>query len=388
MLRPRILVAGAVAAAGLATALWLPTQQDDASAAIGGITWADEFNAPNGTPVDGSKWNFDLGGSGFGNNERQYYTNSTRNVVHDGQGNLVITARKENPNNYQCHYGRCEYTSARLLTAGKFTQKYGRFEARMKMPRGQGIWPAFWLLGDDLGSVGWPNSGEIDIMEHIGKEPNTVYGTLHGPGYSGSGGITKGKPMPAPLADGFHTYAVDWSPNLIVWYVDGTEYHRLTPANLNGNRWVFDHPFFMIMNLAVGGNWPGFPDATSTYPQSLTVDYVRVSAYTTSPTTPPTTTRPPTAPPTTTRPPATRPPTVAPTTTPPTVAPTTTPPTVAPTTTPPTTAPPAGNVWAPYTGYTIGQVVTHNGVRYSVRQSHTSLPGWEPANVLALFLPI
>jgi beta-glucanase (GH16 family) len=376
-----MLVAGGVALAALATALWLPSQDDKADAAIGGITWQDEFNAGAGTPVDSSKWNFDIGGSGWGNNERQYYTNSTRNVAHDGQGNLVITARKENPSNLQCHYGTCEYTSARLLTNGKFTQKYGRFETRMKMPRGQGIWPAFWLLGDDLGSAGWPNSGEIDIMEHIGKEPNTVYGTLHGPGYSGAGGISKGKPMPAPLANDFHTYAVDWSPNLIVWYVDNIEYHRLTPANLNGSRWVFDHPFFMIMNLAVGGNWPGFPDATSTYPQSLTVDYVRVSAYTTNPVTPPpATTRPPTTPPTTTRPPTT-----PPTTTRPPATPTTPPSTSRP---PTTTAPPAGNAWAPYTAYTVGQVVTHNGVRYQVRQSHTSLPGWEPPNVLALFLPL
>jgi beta-glucanase (GH16 family) len=370
VLRPRMLVAGALVAAGVATALWLPSKNDEASAAIGGITWQDEFNASAGTAVDASKWNFDIGGSGWGNNERQYYTNSTSNAVHDGQGNLVITARKENPANYNCHYGRCEFTSARLLTNGKFTQRYGRFEARLKQPRGQGIWPAFWMLGDNMGSVGWPQSGEIDIMEHIGKEPNTVYGTLHGPGYSGAGGISKGRVLGAPLADGFHTYAVDWSPNLIVWYVDNVEYHRLTPANLNGSQWVFDHPFFMILNLAVGGNWPGMPDATSTYPQTLTVDYVRVSAYTTNPTVAPTTTRPTTAPPTT------RPPTVPPTTTrPPTTAPT-------------TTAPPQSGAWVAYTPYTVGQIVTYGGARYQVRQSHMSLPGWEPPNVLALFLPL
>jgi beta-glucanase (GH16 family) len=373
-----MLVAGAVVAAGVATALWIPTRHDDASAAIGGITWQDEFNAAAGTAVDGSKWNFDLGGSGFGNNERQYYTNSTRNAVQDGQGNLVITARKENPGNFQCHYGRCEYTSARLLTSGKFTQKYGRFEARIKQPRGQGIWPAFWMLGDNIGQpgVGWPNSGEIDIMEHIGREPNTVYGTIHGPGYSGAGGITKGRTLGSPLADAFHTYAIDWSPNLIVWYMDNVEYHRVTPSSINGSAWVFDHPFFIIVNLAVGGNWPGFPDGTSTYPQTMSVDYVRVSAYTTAP---PTATKPPTTPPTTTKP--TTPPT---TTKPPTTTPTTKPPTTPPT----TTTPPQSGAWAPYTAYSVGQVVTHGGVRYQVRQSHTSLPGWEPSNVPALFLPL
>jgi beta-glucanase (GH16 family) len=272
-------LAGAAAVLGAAALLAVPTSQRPADAAIGGITWQDEFNAPAGTPVSSAKWNFDIGGGGWGNNERQYYTNSTSNAVHDGQGNLVITARKENPANYQCHYGRCEYTSARLLTNGKFTQKYGRFETRLKVPRGQGIWPAFWMLGDDLGSVGWPASGEIDIMEHIGKEPNTVYGTVHGPGYSGGEGITKGRTLGVPLANDFHTYRVDWEPNLIVWYVDGVEYHRITPGGLGGDKWVFDHPFFMIMNVAVGGNWPGMPDGTSTYPQSMTVDYVRVSSY-------------------------------------------------------------------------------------------------------------
>jgi beta-glucanase (GH16 family) len=382
VLRPRMLIAMAVAGAGLATALYLPSKHDTASAATGGITWQDEFNAPAGTAVDSSKWNFDIGGGGFGNNEREYYTNSTRNAVQDGQGNLVITARKENPNNYQCWYGACQYTSARMLTSGKFTQKYGHFEARLKTPKGQGIWPAFWLLGDNLGSVGWPNSGEIDIMENIGKEPNTVYGTIHGPGYSGSGGISKGTTNGAPLGDGFHTYAIDWSPNLIVWTFDNVEYHRVTPASLNGNNWVFDHPFFIIMNVAVGGFWPGDPDATSTYPQSMTVDYVRVSAYTTTPPT----TKPPTTPPATTKPPTTPPATTKPPTTPPV---TTKPPTTPPVTSkPPTSAPPQAGAWAPYTAYTVGQIVTYNGVRYQVRQSHTSIPGWEPPNVLALFLPL
>jgi len=279
LFRPRTVVAAAVAAAAVATALAVPMMGTASAApAPGPLTWSDEFNGPAGSAVDPAKWRFDIGGSGWGNNEQQYYTNSTRNASLDGAGNLVITARRENPANYQCHYGTCQYTSARLLTSGTFTQTYGRFEARMKLPRGQGIWPAFWMLGNDIGSVGWPNSGEIDIMENIGREPNTVHGTIHGPGYSGGEGIGAGYTIGQPFADGFHTFAVDWSPNLIVWYVDGNEYQRRTPADLGGDRWVFDHPFFMIMNVAVGGNWPGYPDASTTFPQTLTVDYVRVYA--------------------------------------------------------------------------------------------------------------
>ncbi|MFG3640946.1 family 16 glycosylhydrolase [Micromonospora sp. NPDC047762] len=273
--RPLVLLAATLVAT--ATALVVPAHPDRAEAAIGPISWQDEFNSPAGTPVDQNKWRFDTGGGGWGNNERQYYTNSTSNAVHDGQGNLVITARRDNPANYQCHYGRCEYTSARLLTAATFTQTYGRFEARIKIPRGQGIWPAFWMLGT---GGGWPDAGEIDVMENIGREPNTVYGTVHGPGYSGAGGITGSRTIGSPLADTFHTYRVDWEPNVITWYVDGVQYHRVDPARLGGNRWVFDHPFFMILNVAVGGNWPGYPDGSTQFPQQMLVDYVRVSSYT------------------------------------------------------------------------------------------------------------
>jgi beta-glucanase (GH16 family) len=280
MRKTRFLLAAATVAVTLTGGLLAASRNDMADAAIGPVTWSDEFNAPAGTPLDQSKWKFDIGGSGWGNNEREYYTNSTSNVVHDGAGNLAITARRENPNNYQCHYGRCEYTSGRILTSGKFAQAYGRFEARLKLPRGQGIWPAFWMLGNDIASNPWPNSGEIDIMENIGREPNTVHGTIHGPGYSGGEGIGGGRTIGAPLADAFHTYAVEWSPNLIVWFMDGSEYFRVTPANLGGDRWVFDHPFFMILNVAVGGAWPGFPDASTQFPQTMLVDYVRVSAWT------------------------------------------------------------------------------------------------------------
>ncbi|MFL6123441.1 lectin [Actinophytocola sp.] len=260
------------------------TQPDGARSADVGIaatTFDDEFNAAAGTPVDGSKWNLETGDN-VNNHERQYYTNSTSNAVHDGQGNLVITARKENPANYQCWYGRCEYTSARLNTSGKFAQAYGTFETRLKMSRGQGMWPAFWMLGNDIGSVGWPNSGEIDVMENIGAEPNTVHGTIHGPGYSGSEGIGAGYSIGSPFADGFHTFRVEWSPNKIVWKVDGNVYETRTPADLGGDRWVFDHPFYIILNLAVGGYWPGDPNSSTPFPNTLTVDYVRVTNDTSS----------------------------------------------------------------------------------------------------------
>ncbi|MGA6167536.1 ricin-type beta-trefoil lectin domain protein [Amycolatopsis magusensis] len=239
-------------------------------------TFADEFNLPAGTPVDGSKWQLETGDN-VNNHERQYYTNSTNNAVHDGQGNLVITARRENPANYQCWYGRCEYTSARLNTAGRFTQAYGRFEARIKMSHGQGMWPAFWMLGNNMGSVGWPEAGEIDIMENVGFEPSTVHGTLHGPGYSGAGGIGGAYSIGGRFTDAFHTFAIDWAPNRITWSVDGNVYQTRTPADLGGNRWVFDHPFFMILNLAVGGYWPGDPNSGTPFPNQLLVDYVRVT---------------------------------------------------------------------------------------------------------------
>ncbi|WP_062428607.1 glycoside hydrolase family 16 protein [Herbidospora daliensis] len=272
MRRPRLLLALLTAAATLVSGLVAIPQ---AQAAIGPVTWSDEFNAPAGTSIDGSKWKFDIGGGGWGNNEQQYYTNSTRNVYHDGAGNLAITARRENPSNLQCHYGTCQYTSGRILTADRFTQAYGRFEARLKIPRGQGIWPAFWMLGGGT----WPNGGEIDIMENVGNQPNTVYGTVHGPGYFGGTAVGGNRSIGAPLADAFHTYRVDWSPNLIIWYLDGSEFFRVTPSSLRGNAWVFDHPFFMILNVAVGGYWPGYPDGSTQFPQTMLIDYVRVSAW-------------------------------------------------------------------------------------------------------------
>ncbi|MGI5449217.1 ricin-type beta-trefoil lectin domain protein [Streptomyces sp. CA-243310] len=240
--------------------------------------FSDTFDGPAGTAPDPAKWQTETGDN-VNNHERQYYTAGNANAALDGQGHLVITARRENPANHSCWYGRCEYTSARLNTAGRFTQTHGHVEARLKVPRGQGMWPAFWMLGDDIGQVGWPASGEIDVMENVGFEPSTVHGTLHGPGYSGSGGIGAAYTLPGgqAFADAFHTFAVDWAPDSVTWSVDGTVYQRRTPADLGGRAWAFNKPFFLILNLAVGGYWPGDPDAGTTFPQQLVVDHVRVT---------------------------------------------------------------------------------------------------------------
>ncbi|MDT0433727.1 MULTISPECIES: RICIN domain-containing protein [Streptomyces] len=269
---PAVLVAsvatGPAAEARPATSAAAPT-------AAAAVAFSDTFDGPAGAAVDGSKWQIETGDN-VNNHERQYYTSGAKNAALDGQGHLVITARRENPSNYQCWYGTCQYTSARLNTAGKFNAQYGHVEARMKIPRGQGMWPAFWMLGTP---VNWPDSGEIDVMENVGFEPSTVHGTLHGPGYSGSGGIGAGYSLPGgqAFADAFHTFAVDWAPDSITWSVDGTVYQRRTPADLGGRSWVFNKPFFLILNLAVGGYWPGDPDGSTAFPQQLLVDSVSVT---------------------------------------------------------------------------------------------------------------
>lgn len=239
------------------------------------LTWSDEFNAADGTAPDPAKWSFDLGGGGWGNKELESYTSRPVNVQQKG-GNLVITALKED---YTGKDGVARpYTSARIKTKGLFSQAYGRVEARMQLPLGKGIWPAFWMLGDDIGTAGWPKAGEIDIMENIG-EAGRVYSTLHGPEYSGAKGISAKYDLPAGevVNTGFHVYAVEWSPNKIRFYFDDKLIVERTPADLPaGAKWVYDHPFFVILNLAVGGAWPGYPDETTAFPQRMLVDYVRV----------------------------------------------------------------------------------------------------------------
>jgi beta-glucanase (GH16 family) len=235
------------------------------------------IRSPDGSAVDPSKWNYDTGGGGNGNNELEYYTSGTSNAV-ISNGMLVITATTAGASNYSCWYGPCQYTSARINTSGKFSQQYGRIEARIQIPEGQGVWPAFWMLGNNIGSVGWPSCGEIDIMENIGRTPDTTYGTTHGPGpgsYPGNG-LSGAFNSGAPMGAGFHVYATEWTASSVAFYVDGTVYWTVTPAQLPaGATWVWNQPFFVLLNFAVGGNWPGSPDGTSRFPQQMLVDYVR-----------------------------------------------------------------------------------------------------------------
>jgi beta-glucanase (GH16 family) len=229
------------------------------------LDWHDEFDGPL---LDKTKWVAETGAGKWGNAELEFYTARPENLRVAG-GNLVIEARRED-------YQGSRYTSARIKTAGLVERTYGRYEARIKIPRGQGIWPAFWMLGADIGAHPWPRSGEIDIMENIGKEPNIVHGTVHGPGYSGA--HANGRPQQLDrgiYADDFHLYAVEWEPGEIRWYRDDVLYHTVRPDSVGGD-WVFEHPFFVLLNLAVGGDWPGNPDATTQMPQQMLVDYVRV----------------------------------------------------------------------------------------------------------------
>ncbi len=244
------------------------------------LVWSEEFNSPDGSTPDSSKWTYDTGGKGWGNSELECYTNLAQNAqVKDG--NLVITAMHQPA--YACSDGTTrDYTSARLETQGLFSQAYGRFEARIKIPAGQGMWPAFWMLGNDSGSVGWPKCGEIDIMENIGKEPGTVHGSLHGPSTTGpTSDATEIFSLPAGqnFADDFHLYAVEWEPRTVRFYVDSNLYATFTQSQWPaGGSWAFDHPFFIILNVAVGGSWPGSPDSSTIFPQQMLVDYVRVYA--------------------------------------------------------------------------------------------------------------
>jgi beta-glucanase (GH16 family) len=240
------------------------------------LTWRDEFNGREKSPVDATKWTAQIGGNGWGNQELEYYTGRLENAYQSG-GSLVIKALKEKYTGAD-NVTR-DYTSARLTTRKKFSAKYGRFEARIKIPFGQGLWPAFWMLGDNLDSVSWPKAGEIDIMENIGREPGIIHGTIHGPGYSGDKGPSSSYSLTnnQRFADSFHVFAVEWEPNVIRFYCDGTLYKTMTPADLPaGTTWVYDHPFFIILNVAVGGGWPGNPDPTTVWPQTMLVDYVRV----------------------------------------------------------------------------------------------------------------
>ena len=236
------------------------------------VKWSDEFDGAAGTPPDSKNWVYDIGGGGYGNNESQTYTDRPVNACHDGKGNLVITAQRETftgPDGITK-----DYTSARIKTQGKVSFRYGRVAARIKGPSGKGIWPAFWMLGTDIASIGWAKCGEVDIYEKRGSKPTVNLGSLHGHDYAGAGALTE--PFNMPDDDDFHVYAVEWEAGKVRFYVDDVLYSTRTPADIPGKTWAFDHDFFIILNLAVGGNFDGEPDATTVFPQKLLVDYVRV----------------------------------------------------------------------------------------------------------------
>jgi beta-glucanase (GH16 family) len=228
----------------------------------------DNFDT-DGAPNSGL-WSYDIGTGeeGWGNNELQYYTDDSSNVAVEN-GNLLITARKESLEG-------ASYTSARLLTKGKFEQKYGRFEARIKLPWGRGIWPAFWMLGADIDTNPWPGAGEIDIMEFRGQDPITILGSVHGPGYSGGEAISKKFTLVGDRFDtDFHIFGIEWGPGYVNYYVDNVLYSQITPADVTGE-WVFDKPFYILINLAVGGSFVGAPSSETVFPQTMVVDYVRI----------------------------------------------------------------------------------------------------------------
>jgi beta-glucanase (GH16 family) len=253
----------------------IPVTEDAGTYANWVLSWSDEFNAAAGTKPDPTYWSYDLGGGGWGVGQLQTYTNNAANAETDGQGNLAIAAIEDNQGNF---------TSARIKTQGKFQQAYGRFEIRAKVVTGNGMWPAFWMLGDDFNTAGWPPCGEIDIMEVRGSNPYNTGGSLHGPGYSGMHPLSKSFTLPEggpTLSDDFHIYAIEWEVGVVRFYVDTNLFETRTPADIpldagGPSHWVYDHPFFILINVGIGGMPPWGPPTGTTVPQTMLIDYVRV----------------------------------------------------------------------------------------------------------------
>lgn len=258
-----------------------PAASKEAAARIAAspkLVWSDEFSGAQGTQPNPKVWNYEVGGKGWGNNELQCYTKAPGNVSTDGAGRLVITAIYQ-PKHRCVDYATNDYTSARITTQNKMTTKYGRLEVRAKIPSGVGTWPAFWALGNDHATAGWPRSGEIDVMEAIGKSPKLSLGTLHGPTSKGAH-VYQGvrTTYGVPLSQAFHVWAVTWTPTSFSWSLDGRTFGTITKAQwtkTNGP-WVFDKPFYLLLNLAIGGNLGGPLSGNLTTPQRYVIDYVRV----------------------------------------------------------------------------------------------------------------
>jgi len=254
-----------IAIAALATSLFGCSTEPEPTWSL---VWSDEFEGSAGTLPDGANWRFDVG-TDWGNAQLEYDTDRASNASLDGRGHLAITARQE-------AFNGSAYTSARITTQGKREFQYGRVVARIKLPIGQGIWPAFWALGTNITTVGWPQSGEIDVMEYRGQEPRVVLGSVHGPGYSGGNALTRRYELQqARFDDDFHEFSIEWQADRIDFFVDRTRYHTVRRTDVPG-AWVFNQPFYLILNVAVGGTFVGPPNAQTRFPQVMLVDWVRV----------------------------------------------------------------------------------------------------------------
>ena len=247
------------------------------------LVWSDEFDGSLGARVDSTRWRYDLGDGcqagncGWGNNEKEYYTSSSENISLDGRGHLRIVARRAAPG-LTCYYGPCRYTSAKVTTRGTVLAEPGRVEARIELAAGQGLWPAFWMLGAAFPTTSWPACGELDIMENHGSNVTSTSSAIHGPGYSGNTPFAHAfKLARGTFASDFHTFAVEWDSTRIRYFVDGAAHYTVRRSEVERyGKWVFDQPFFLILNLAVGGNFDGDPKSDAPFPATMLVDWVRV----------------------------------------------------------------------------------------------------------------
>lgn len=243
------------------------------------LVWSDEFDGAGGTGADATKWTHDIGDGcsagicGWGNNEKEYYTNSADNIALNGAGQLEIVARVA-PAGLTCYYGACRYTSAKIHTRGKMNAEPGRVEARIKLPTGQGLWPAFWMLGSGFPNTPWPQCGELDIMEFRGSQPSLMSSAIHGPGYSGATPFAHTHTLPSGE---YHTYSVIWDATNVQFFVDGVVHYTVSRSDLErfGNS-VLGQSYFVILNLAVGGHFDGDPASDAILPATMVIDYVRV----------------------------------------------------------------------------------------------------------------
>jgi beta-glucanase (GH16 family) len=241
------------------------------------LLWSQEFNEAAGTRPSSKFFDYDLGGGGWGNKELQWYTEDA--VKTNGAGQLEISVTKippvaEDELPYNC-FGDCQYFSGRIKTQDKIRFKYGRMEARLKLPAGTGVWPAFWMLGSNIKAKGWPKSGEIDIIELRGREPELAIVSAHGPGYSGAASKTGSKRYSTPLSDDYHVYAIEWAANKISWFVDGKLVHTLTNKSVKAGTYVFNQDFFLILNVAMGGDFDGGQLDSDIDGVKMSVDWIR-----------------------------------------------------------------------------------------------------------------